>query len=202
MDHIAEDEAPVAPDRRLKQQSQILSWLILLAFSVAALIDVAEVSAFLFRAGSLCGLMNGGFAFVVDFPPFSEATDSLPASFISVSQLAIWQSILAAGLLALRLLPGLVILGSLYLLFRTYARGQIFTHGNTAHIRRIAWALLAYAAVPLITHATLFAAGLSPVVVKLEVRQVDAAVIGVILFAVAHVMSFGGAIDRDREGFV
>jgi hypothetical protein len=198
MDHITEDDAPIAPDRRLKRQSQILSWLILLAFSVAALIDVAEVSAFLFRVGSLCGVMNGSFAFVVDFPPFSETADSLPASFISVSRLAVWQSVLAAALLALRL----VVLGSLYLLFRTYARGQIFTLGNTAHIRRIAWALLAYAVVPLITHATLFAAGLSPVAVKLEVRQVDAAVIGVILFAVAHVMSFGGAIDRDREGFV
>jgi hypothetical protein len=202
MDHIAEDEAPIAPDRRLKQQSRFLSWLILLAFSIAALIDVAEVSAFLFRAGSLCGVMNGGFAFVVDFPPFRETADSLPASFISVSRLAVWQSVLAAALLALRLAPGLVVLGSLYLLFRTYARGQIFTLGNTAHIRRIAWALQAYAVVPLITHASLFAAGLSPVAIKLEVRQVDAAVIGVILFAVAHVMSFGGAIDRDREGFV
>jgi small-conductance mechanosensitive channel len=202
MDHIAEVDLPIAPDRRLKRQSQILSWLILLAFSVAVLIDVAEVSAFLFRAGSLCGVMNGGFAFVVDFPPFRETTESLPASFISVSHLAVWQSMLAGALLALRLLPGLVILGSLYLLFRTYALGRIFTHGNTAHIRRIAWALLAYAVVPLITHATLFAAGLSPVALKLEVRQVDAAVIGVILFAVAHVMSFGGAIDRDREGFV
>jgi hypothetical protein len=202
MDHIAEDDVPIMPDRRLKRQSRILSWLILLAFSVAALIDIAEVSAFLFRAGSLCGVMDGSFAFVADFLPFRETTDSLPASFISVSRLAVWQSVLAAGLLALRLLPGLVILGSLYLLFRTYARGHIFTYGNTAHIRRIAWALLAYAVVPLITHAALFAAGLSPVAVKLEVRQVDAAAIGVILFAVAHVMSFGGAIDRDREGFV
>ena len=104
-----EDEAPIAPDRRLKRQSRILSWLILLAFSVAALIDLAQVSAFAFRAGSLCGLLNGGFAFVVDFPPFRETTDSLPASFISVSGLALWQSVLAAGLLALRLLPGLVI---------------------------------------------------------------------------------------------
>jgi hypothetical protein len=202
MDHSAEDDVPIAPDRRLKRQSQILSWLILLAFLVAALIDMAEVSAFLFRAGSLCGVMNGGFAFVIDFPPFSETTDSLPASFISVSRLAVWQSLLATGLLTLRLVPGLMVLGSLYLLFRAYARGQIFTLGNTAHIRRVAWALLAYAAVPLVTHASLFAAGLSPVAVKLEVRQVDAAVIGVILFAVAHVMSFAGEIDRDRAGFV
>jgi hypothetical protein len=202
MDHIAEGDTPIAPDRRLKRQSQILAWLILLAFSVAALIDVAEVSAFLFRMGSVCGVMNGGFAFVVDYPPFRETVGSLPATFVSVSRLAVWQSVLAAGLLTLRLLPGLVILGSLYRLFRTYAQGQIFTHGNTAHIRRIAWALLAYAAVPLVTHATLFAAGLSPVAVKLEIRQVDAAVIGVILFAVAHVMSFGGAIDRDRAGFI
>ena len=40
-----------------------------------------------------------------------------------------------------------------------------------ARMRRIAWALIAYAIVPLITHAALYAAHMSPVAVKLELRQ-------------------------------
>ena len=195
-------EVPVAPDKRLGRQSRILAGLILLALAVTALIDLVEIAVFLFRDGARCGLLNGGFAFVIDLPPLSETVESLPTGFIPVSRLAVWQSLMAAGLLTLRLLPGLVILASLHRLFGMYACGLIFTPANTAQIRRIGWALLAYAAVPLITHAALFAMGLSPVAVKLEVRQIDAAVIGVILFAVGHVMAFGGEIDRDREGFV
>jgi hypothetical protein len=202
MNSPAPSEATIAPDKRLGRQSRILAGLILLALCVTALIDLAEIAVFLFRDGSRCGLLNGGFAFVIDLPPLSETADSLPAGFISISRLAIWQSLLAAGLLTLRLLPGVVILACLYRLFRMYARGLIFTPANTLQIRRIGWALIAYAAVPLITHAALFAVGLSPVAVKLEVRQIDAAVIGAILFAVGHVMAFGGEIDRDREGFV
>ena len=201
MNFPAAPEAPIAPDRRLSRQSRILAGLILLALVVTALIDLLQISLFLLRDGARCGLLNGGFAFVADFP-LSETVDDLPPGFIPVSRLPVWQSLLAAGLLTLRLLPGLVVLASLYRLFRMNARGLIFTPANTAQIRRIGWALLAYAAVPLITHATLFAAGLSPVAVKLEVRQIDAAVIGIILFAIGHVMAFGGEIDRDREGFV
>jgi hypothetical protein len=202
MNSLVPAEAPIGPDKRLGHQSRILAGLILLAFVVTALIDLVEIALFLLRDGARCGLLNGGFAFVTDLPPLSDTAESLPAGFIPVSQLAVWQSLMAAGLLTLRLLPGLVVLACLYRLFRMYGRGLIFTPANTAQIRRIGWALLAYAVVPLITHAALFAAGLSPVAVKLEVRQIDAAVIGMILFAVGHVMAFAGEIDRDREGFV
>ncbi len=192
----------VAPDRRLISQSRILSWVVLAALLVSLVIDVAEISALALRAGSISGIMNGGFAFVLDFPPFSPSTESIPAAFIPVSQLPMWQSAMAALLLTLRLLPGAVILSSLYALLRLYADGLIFTSKNTVQIRRIGWALLAFAAVPLLTHASLFAAGLSPVVVKLEERQLHAAVAGIIVFVVAHVMAFGDEIERDRAGFI
>lgn len=195
------DAAP-APDRRLRRQSTLLSWVFAAALVLTGLIAALEIGAILLRAGSVAGIQNGSFAFVLDLPPFSTS-EPLSRAFVPISTFGVWQSLLAAALLSLRLLPGLVILASLHSLFRTYASGVIFAHGNTIRIRRIGWALLGYAAVPLLTHAALFAAGMSAVAFKLlEARQVDAAAAGAVVFAVAHIMSFGSAIESDRESIV
>ncbi|MEE7559812.1 DUF2975 domain-containing protein [Xanthomonas sp. Kuri4-2] len=122
--------------------------------------------------------------------------------FVPITEFAVWQSTLAAGLLALRLAPGVAVLWSLCRLFGRYGRGEVFSERNAASLRAVAWALLAYAAVPLLTHAALYLAQMSGVALKLEVRQLDAAVAGVIVLAIARVMAFGCAIERDREGFV
>lgn len=156
-----------------------------------------EVLLLLFRVGDRAGMMNGGFSFIVAHDDPTE----IPAGFVAISRYAIWQSTLAAGLLTLRLIPGLVVLSSLIGLFRLYARRLIFTADNEVLMRRIGWALIAYAVVPLITHATLYLAGMSPVAVKLELRQLDAAVLGILLFAFVNVVAFGSEIERDRAGF-
>ncbi len=196
------ENLPPTPNSRLRRQSLLLSWLFASVFLVVALLDLAGVAALLLRIGSVAGVMNGSFAFTLNFPPFLEDGKELAPGFVPVSQLAIWQSCLAAALLALRLLPGLVIWASLYRLFGAYARGEIFAPRNTHYVRSIAWAFLAYATVPLITHATLFAAQLSPIAFRLEVRQMDAAVAGVIVLAIAHVMSFGNDLKYDRDGII
>ncbi|MBN8809408.1 MAG: hypothetical protein J0I47_14395 [Sphingomonas sp.] len=155
-----------------------------------------QVLLLLFRVGDHAGMMSGGFAFIV-----TDSQTEIPTDFVAISRYAIWQSTLAAGLLTLRLIPGLVILSSLMGLFRLYARRLIFTAENEVLMRRIAWALVAYAVVPLVTHATLYVVGMSPVAVKLELRQLDAAVLGIILFAFVNVVAFGSEIERDRAGF-
>jgi hypothetical protein len=159
---------------------------------------VFEILLLLVRDGQDAGMFNGGFAF--NIPWFGP--DVIAYKFIPISRFAVWQSTLAAGLLTLRLIPGLAILASLIGLFRLYSQQQVFTPRNEMFLRRIAWSLIAYAIVPLITHATLYAAGMSPVAVKLELRQLDAAVLGCLLFAFVHVVAFGTEIDRDRAGFV
>lgn len=156
-----------------------------------------QVVLLLFRVGDHAGMLDGGFAFIVT----RGVGDAVPAGFVTISRYAIWQSTLAAALLILRLIPGLVILASLVGLFRLYARRAIFTAANAMLMRRIAWALIAYAIVPLVTHAVLYAAGMSPVAVKLEWRQLDAAVLGMVLFAFVNVIAFGTEIERDRAGF-
>ena len=42
---------------------------------------------------------------------------------------------------------------------------------------------------------------MSPVAIKLELRQLDAVVLGTILFAFVNVVAFGSEIERNRAGF-
>jgi hypothetical protein len=188
----------IRPDARLIRRAKLIAGVAAICLAVTALIDLVSIAVFALRVGSVAGLENGGFSFVVD--PW--AGELVPQAFVPITHFAIWQSVLATLLLTLRLVPGLVVLWNLFGLFNRYGQGLVFTTRNERHVRNIAWALLAYAAVPLLTHATLYLAGMSAVAIKLEIRQLDAAVVGVILFALTYVMSFGGAIDRDREGFV
>jgi hypothetical protein len=186
-----------APGDRLARRGQLFFAVACAAMAVMAVIAALQILLLLFRVGERAGMMNGGFSFIVT----KDDPAGIPAGFVAISHYAIWQSTLAAGLLTLRLVPGLVILSGLIGLFRLYARRLIFTASNERLMRRIAWALIGYAIVPLVTHAALYFAGMSPVVVKLELRQLDAAVLGFLVFAFVNVVAFGSEIERDRAGF-
>ncbi|WP_231420292.1 hypothetical protein [Sphingomonas sp. Leaf205] len=189
-------EMPAATDR-LARRGRLFFVIASVVMALMAATAALQVLMLLFRVGDRAGMMNGGFSFIVT----PEDQIGIPAGFVAISRYAIWQSTLAAGLLTLRLIPGLVILSNLTGLFRLYARRLIFTADNEVLMRRIAWALIAYAVVPLVTHTTLYFAGMSPVAVKLELRQLDAAVLGTLLFAFVNVVAFGSEIERDRAGF-
>jgi hypothetical protein len=186
-----------APSDMLARRGRLFFVVACAVMALMAATAALEVLLLLFRVGDRAGMMNGGFSFIVT----KDDPAGIPAGFVAISRYTIWQSTLAAGLLTLRLIPGLVILSSLVGLFRLYARRLIFTVNNEVLMRRIAWALIAYAIVPLITHAALCVAGMSPVAVKLELRQLDAAVLGILLFAFVNVVAFGSEIERDRAGF-
>lgn len=187
----------VAPGDRLARRGRLFFIIACAAMGLMAAAAALQVLLLLFRVGDSAGMMNGGFSFIVTH----DDPIATPAGFVAISRYAIWQSTLAAGLLTLRLIPGLVVLSSLIGLFRLYARRLIFTAANEVLLRRIAWALIAYAVVPLITHASLYWAGMSPVAIKLELHQLDAAVLGILLFAFVNVIAFGSEIERDRAGF-
>lgn len=191
-----DNEIPAASDK-LARRGRLFFIIACVFMTLMAATALLQVLLLLLRVGDRAGMMDGGFSFVVT----RDDPSDMPASFVAISRFAIWQSTMAAGLLTLRLIPGLIILASLIGLFRLYARRLIFTAANEVFMRRIAWALIAYAVVPLITHAALYVAGMSPVAVKLELRQLDAAVLGTLLFAFVNVVAFGTEIERDRAGF-
>jgi hypothetical protein len=193
-------ESIASPSPRLIRDGKRFSWLAGVCWLITLAIALLEVGALALRSGH-AGLLHGGFAFNVDLS-WLDMADAPDPAFVPIDHFTIGQSLLCAALLALRLLPGQIILWSLMRLFGTYGRGEVFTARNTYRIRVVAWSLMAYATVPLITHASLFAAGMSEVAVKLEVRQLDAFVTGLVVLALARVVSFGCAIDEDRQGFV
>lgn len=187
---------PAAGDA-LARRGRVFFAIACAVMALMAATAALQVLLLLFRVGDHAGMLHGGFAFILP-----QAHDgAMPAGFVAISRYAGWQSALAAALLTLRLIPGLVILSGLIGLFRLYARHLIFTAANEALVRRIAWALIAYAVVPLMTHAALYAADMSPVAIKLELRQLDAAVLGILLFAFVNVVAVGAEIERDRAGF-
>jgi hypothetical protein len=188
---IASDDAAI--DRRLLTQSRMLSAAFLALFCLVLLLDVLIVSAFLLRLSAHAGM--SGASFVID-------PDVLPPYVTPIGRYSVPQSLLISLLLGLRLFPGLLILWHLRSLFRLYGQGQLFGVRSTAQIRRIAIALLAYAAVPVVTHLALFWALISPRAFRWEIRQLDALVVGLVLFTVARVMQAAHAIERDRDGFV
>ncbi|GAA4773948.1 hypothetical protein GCM10023219_21640 [Stakelama sediminis] len=192
--------SPLSPGPRLIRDARVLALLAGLCLAVTAAIDLLEIGTMALRSGH-AGMSNGGFAFIVDLP-WETATRTAEPPFVPIAQFTLWQSLLATILLTLRLLPGLLILWSLMRLFGGYGRGEVFTDRNTRLVRWIAGSLLAYAAVPLLTHAALYWAGMSPVAFRIEIRQLDALAAGLILLAIARVVSFGCAIDEDRRGFV
>ncbi|WP_146010485.1 DUF2975 domain-containing protein [Dyella sp. AD56] len=188
----------IRPDARLIQRGKFIAGAAAVCLVLILLIDIAAIAVVTLRMGDLAGLTKGGFSFVLN-PWMKEA---LPTTFVPITHFAVWQSCLAAVLLAIRLAPGLVALWHFFSLFRMYGKGLVFTERNAGHVRGMAWALLAYAVAPLLTHATLYAAGMSAVAFKFEIRQIDALVAGIVLFALSYVVSFGCDIDREREGFI
>lgn len=203
-DRMAEASTGLRPDRRLVTHARWIHRAVAIFLALTLLLDLVLLATVLLRMGSVVGVAEGRIEFVLDYdravPPILDA--GISPGFVPISHFALWQSLLAAGLLALRLLPVLAVLHSLLALFGMYAGGLVFSDRNTRLVRRIAWALVAYALVPLVNFGLFVAAGMSRPVFELEMRQIDALVVATILFAVAHVVSFGCAIDAEREAFV
>lgn len=193
--HIAARLAPSPALARRGRHYFVVACTLMLAMASVAVVQVLLI---LLRAGDVAGMLNGGFAFVLP----GGAVGETPSTFIAINRFAVWQSTLAAGLLILRLLPGLVLLASLIGLFRQLSLGVVFDARNALLLRRIAWALIAYALVPFLTHAALYAANMSPVAIKPELRQLDALVLGILMLSLVHILAFGSAIEQDRDGFV
>ncbi|MET3436052.1 hypothetical protein [Sphingomonas sp. 1185] len=190
-----------APDRLLLLHSRRLSRFFLILFVFFAAYMIVCVGTMLLRQGWIAGIKDGSFAFRIwlPIPPYD---DPEPVGFRPVSELTVWQSSLMGALLLLRRLPGLLILWYLHRLFDLYARGRIFSIENTDQIRRMGIVLIGYALVPVITRGGLYLAGLSPITFQLPGGQINAFILGLIIITIARVMSFGHAIEQDRETYI
>lgn len=79
---------------------------------------------------------------------------------------------------------------------------MIFTEQNTRQIRYVAYSVLLYSGVRVVTYPSMYVIGMTRHVFSFEMQQVDAFVLGLILLAVAHVMAIGNTIQQEREDYL
>jgi Protein of unknown function (DUF2975) len=102
-----------------------------------------------------------------------------------------------------RTIPVLFVFDYLRQLFGLYRRGVMFSRMNTLLIKGVGLALVAEAAIPLVTHWVLMWLGLElhpnwrP-----PLSNLQPAILGAVVWVIALVMQAGHEIEQDREGFV
>ncbi|WP_342629876.1 DUF2975 domain-containing protein [Nguyenibacter vanlangensis] len=199
------DAPETREESRLRLYGKTLSALFMVLLISCSTLVLVGFTALLCRtrifvsAGTLGGQM--GFAFSSTFDPLAWSSE-IQRGFVPVSHLPVWVSTLAAVLLIIRFLPGLMILWYLHRLFSLYAQGSIFTNSHTLQMQRIAYAVLLYSVIRFITHPAMYAIGLAPDIIKYDIQQLDASVLGLILLAVAHVMAIGSRIQQEQEDYI
>ena len=183
----------------LHRQSRILAELMSLILAFTVLMDVSMIAAILLRLDQLVGFEGGKFAIWYHWPLHGGGQ---PPGFLPISMLSFWKAALFATVLTSRLLPGVLILRTLRTLLRAYANGLVFTRRNAKLLERVGWFLLFYAVTPFLTHSSLFLMHITQQPFSLQERQLDSAVIGAIVFAIAHVMALGCNVTDELKGIV
>jgi len=117
-----------------------------------------------------------------------------------------------AGAVAVAMLPvlvGLFALWQVWLLFGSYARGEIFTAGTTARLRRLAWALVGVAGAQIVARTALGLVltmnnppGQKALVIGLSSHDYVLLLFGVLLLAIAWVMVEATRLARENQEFV
>ncbi|MDN7354900.1 DUF2975 domain-containing protein [Acetobacter senegalensis] len=189
-------------ERRLMGYARALRALFFGLLAVSGTLVAVGSAALALRSGAyvVVGTVNHRLTFmgIIGTP----AANMTSQDFISVSQLSTWATSLGAPLLALRFLPGLLVLMFLYRLFDLYAKGEVFTFATTREIRNIACSVLAYSCVSLVTHPLMYLLGLFPEIFSWDMQQIDALVLGVILLAVTYVMKIGNRIQEEQKDYI
>lgn len=190
------DASETREESRLRLYGKTLSALFIVLLIACSTLVAVGFLALLCR--SKIFIAAGTFDGQMGFSVFSE----IQRGFVPVSHLPVWVSTLAAVLLIVRFLPGLMILWYLHRLFSLYANGWIFSNRHTLQIQRISYVVLMYSVIRFITHPAMYAIGLAPDIIKYDIQQLDASVLGLILLAVAHVMAIGNRIQQEQEDYI
>lgn len=114
-----------------------------------------------------------------------------------------WATKAAYAVVALaRTAPAVMIVWNLRSLFQLYASGQVFAAGNAAAIKSIGLWLIASAVDPFACH--LFLTGLGREIDHnwFHMQEVQAFVLGGLVFVIAQVMQVGREIEEDWSQFV
>lgn len=195
-----EDPVPqtAAPHRRLLLFSRVLSILFTAILGLIALDMLAGIAFALFFGGHVLMSAQG---LVLAFG-HGGGLPRLDPGQVRLSDLAFVTRLAGAVSWIVLNAPLLFVFHHLRRLFGLYARGVVFAARNAAHIARIGIWLIAY---PFANYAcdTLFwLAGGADRASWFHLEQLQSFVLGLIVVAIAQVMTFGHEIEQEKDSFV
>jgi hypothetical protein len=185
--------APSPSFRQIQGASRTLEWLFTTLFVVFLMVAVFSSGILLFYQGD-----------VIAIGPITNAGHP-PPDFV---HLRTDQKLACVSYDIGRALPPICLFWCLRLLFRHYARGQVFTARNASLIKVLAICLVVDAGLPVFFHLVSFfdlalgAAGGEIDRIWDHMAVIKATVLGPVVAVMALVMQAGHEIEEDREGFV
>lgn len=188
----AESENPAR--RQIQLRSRVFAILFTAALALAIAFTLLLCGTVLFYDGPLLAFGPGG---VWIAPTSGEAANLLPLTAFTFTQRLV-------GAFALLLLscPAIFIFFHLRALFQLYAKGVVFAQQNASHIKSIGTGLIAFSIAPFIANRMIRLAGVTLDPVWFHIDEVQAMVLGALLFVIAGVMQLGCEIEEERNGFV
>ncbi|MBI1868243.1 MAG: DUF2975 domain-containing protein [Methylocystis sp.] len=188
----ADDENPTR--RTIRRRSRVVAFLFTAALTLAIAFAFLLVGAVLFYDGPLLAFGPGGVW-------IGQAPDA-GAGLLPLTAFSFFQRLTGAFALTLLTAPAIFIFFHLRGLFRLYSNGVVFAVANARHIKFTGIGLVAYAFGPFLANRSIWLAGVTTDPIWFHVDEVQALVIGTLLFVIANVMEFGRAIEQERDGFI
>jgi hypothetical protein len=180
--------------RRLRRNSEILAALFSALLAAAIVFAVALVMIALFYQGELVSFGPGGLW-------FGKAPDA-SAGRVALSAFSAPQRLAGALALTLLVAPAAYIFLRLRALFRLYAEGVVFSPGNAHCLRHVGLGLVAYALAPFCANRIALLSGVGNDPSWFHLYEIQAAILGALVFVIADVMRCAHEIEAERDGFV
>lgn len=191
---------PVAlePDAfvRIRRLSRPLEWLFTLLFALGAALLAVAIVAVLTYAGTRLQVRPGGMQIYIE-----ASVPALRPGWTTVGALPWLQKIALSLSASIMMVPALAVLWGLRRLFRLYGSGIVLTHENARCMGHIALWLIAYALAPTVGHILVTLSGFHDEG-WLRIDSFKALALGLILFVIARVMSWGAEVHDDASQFV
>jgi hypothetical protein len=136
----------------------------------------------------------------ISFP--SEPLPPLYHGAMRLSQLPLITWIAGGFALAINMAPIFLVLWHLRALFVLYASGIVFARENALHLKRIGLWLIAYPFAIFAGNTLFLLAGGADHKSWLHISEIQAPILGLIVFAIAQVMEFGREIEQEKDSFI
>jgi hypothetical protein len=180
--------------RRLRRNSELLCALFSALLASATLFAIMLVVIALFYRGEFITFGPGGLW-------FGRGPD-VAAGRVALSCFSAPQRLAGAFALTLLVAPAAYIFLRLRMLFRLYARGSVFSPRNAHCLKHVGLGLLAYALAPFCANRIALLADVGNDPSWFHLYEIQAAVLGALVFVIADVMLCAHEIEAERDGFV